>query len=176
MFDRYHDFLAILPILALVFLAGCARVETRMMTVTAYCPCGECNGYTRGSWRYLKFDFWNKYDSSGERLTAETASGERLWTWHPGLVSLDSLRRPWMIPFRTIFPWCWLPHDGTLAADTNYYPFGTRIFVPGYGWGRVADRGKAIKGPDRLDICLRWHWQTERWGIQRLEVRIIRGE
>ena len=35
---------------------------------------------------------------------------------------------------------------GTIAADTRYYPFGTIMFIPDYGWGRVEDIGGAIKG------------------------------
>lgn len=41
---------------------------------------------------------------------------------------------------------------GTLAADTRYYPFGTVFYIPGYGYGRVEDRGGDIKGPNRLDL------------------------
>ena len=33
---------------------------------------------------------------------------------------------------------------GTLAADTSVLPFGTVVEVPGYGFGRVEDRGGAI--------------------------------
>ena len=40
---------------------------------------------------------------------------------------------------------------GTLAADTSLYPFGTIMYVPGYGYGRVEDRGGAIRG-QRLDV------------------------
>ena len=45
------------------------------------------------------------------------------------------------------FPWYLLPHDGTIAADTKYYPFSTRMEIPGYGQGVVEDRGGPIKGP-----------------------------
>jgi 3D (Asp-Asp-Asp) domain-containing protein len=37
---------------------------------------------------------------------------------------------------------------GTIAADTTIFPFGTIMFVPGYGYGRVEDRGGDIAGPD----------------------------
>jgi 3D (Asp-Asp-Asp) domain-containing protein len=77
-----------------------------------------------------------------------------------------------MIPFRLAFPWCWLPEKGTLAADTNYYPFGTKIYVPGYGWGVVEDRGSAIKGPDRLDLYFRSHRAALEWGNRQAEATI----
>ncbi|MFU8780890.1 MAG: hypothetical protein ACNA71_07680, partial [Kiritimatiellia bacterium] len=30
---------------------------------------------------------------------------------------------------------------GTIAADTRLYPFGTIMYIEGYGYGRVEDRG-----------------------------------
>jgi 3D (Asp-Asp-Asp) domain-containing protein len=39
----------------------------------------------------------------------------------------------------------WRARDGTIAADTDSYPFGTRMFVPDWGWGVVEDRGGAIQ-------------------------------
>lgn len=35
-------------------------------------------------------------------------------------------------------------HHGALAADGRV-PFGTPVFVPGYGWGAVEDRGRLIE-------------------------------
>jgi hypothetical protein len=153
---------------------GCvAPGQTRTMTVTAYCGCGKCNGYTRGHWYLLKLDFWNRVNADGSPYTGRTANGDRLRLYHPGLVSLDSLRRPWLIPPRVVFPWLWLPQDGTIAADTTYYPFGTRMFVPGWGWGCVEDRGSAIKGPDHIDIHLWLHGTAQDWGRPRLPVEIV---
>jgi 3D (Asp-Asp-Asp) domain-containing protein len=77
-----------------------------------------------------------------------------------------------MIPVRTIlFPWYLVPQDGTIAADTRYYPFGTRMYIPGYGWGVVEDRGGAIKGENRLDIFYNSHAEALQWG--RRNVRVI---
>nr|MBS9408334.1 hypothetical protein [Streptococcus oralis] len=39
----------------------------------------------------------------------------------------------------------------TIAADLRVFPIGTILFVPGYGYGVVADKGGAIKG-NRLDL------------------------
>lgn len=39
----------------------------------------------------------------------------------------------------------------TIAADLRVFPLGTILFVPGYGYGVVADKGGAIKG-NRLDL------------------------
>jgi 3D (Asp-Asp-Asp) domain-containing protein len=60
---------------------------------------------------------------------------------------------------------------GTIAADTTRYPFGTIMYVEGYGYGRVEDRGGAIKG-DRVDLFFDTHRQALTWGRKRLKVRI----
>jgi hypothetical protein len=162
----------------LLLFTGCARYETRMMEATAYCGCKECCSWERGDWKYLKLDFWNRYVSEGRRggadYTGETASGEDPQEVSPGLFSTDSLKSPWKIPFRTVLPWLWLPEDGTIAADTEYYPFGTRMHVPGYGWGTVSDRGGAIKGIDRIDLYFRSHNDALDWGRRKVKVKIER--
>lgn len=61
---------------------------------------------------------------------------------------------------------------GTLAADTNHYPFGTIMYIPGYGYGRVEDRGSAVKGPDRVDVFFKSRKKALRWGRQKLKVRV----
>jgi len=165
-------------VLLLLFVGGCAGPKVKRMEVTAYCGCGKCCEWERGSWKYLKLDFWNKYISSGPRegetYSERTASGTYPNEPQPGLVSVDSLKRPWMIPVRIILPWRILPEDGTIAADTRYYPFGTRLYVPGYGYGVVEDRGSAIKGARRLDLFYRDHDEAREWGRKEVDVRILK--
>ena len=62
---------------------------------------------------------------------------------------------------------------GTIAADTSVFPMGTVLYVPGYGYGRVEDRGGAIKG-NRLDLFFDSHQQALTWGRQQLNVRVWR--
>ncbi len=177
----------ITPLLLLSLICGlginaCAarrNVEYRTIEVTSYCACGKCNGWERGSWKYLKLDFWNRYvnygNRKGQKYTALSASNKPLRQVHPGLISFDSLRKPWMIPVRIVlFPWLLLPQKGTIAVDTDYYPFGTKFYVPGYGWGVAEDRGGAIKGPERLDLYYRFHSRSNKWGRQHVKVKIIR--
>lgn len=60
---------------------------------------------------------------------------------------------------------------GTIAADTSLYPMGTIIEVPGYGFGRVEDRGGAIK--DRhIDLWFRRHNDALHWGKKTVKARI----
>jgi len=159
-----------------LLLGGCAGRQTRINETTAYCGCGQCCSWERGSWTYLKLDFWNRYVSAGQAegrpYSGLTASGAAPAAPQAGLFSEDSLTHPWMIPVRTVFPWLWLHNDGTIAADTKYYPFGTRMYVPGWGWGVVSDRGGAIKGPDRIDLYFESHQDALRWGRRRLKVTI----
>lgn len=44
------------------------------------------------------------------------------------------------------------PGWGIVAVDPSVIPLGTRMFVPGYGYGVAADTGGAIKGA-RIDVC-----------------------
>lgn len=60
---------------------------------------------------------------------------------------------------------------GTIAADTTFYPFGTVMYVPGYGYGVVEDRGGAIKG-QRIDLYFKTHKQALEWGRQALKVKV----
>lgn len=154
--------------------------ESRLMEVTAYCKCGECNGYSRGSWKFLKLDRWNKYVDHGSRkgtqYTGKTAAGDKLREPREGLLSRDSVRRPWTVPLKVAGAplGAATRRYGTIAADTNYYPFGTKMHVPGWGWGEVTDRGGAIKGPDRIDIFFSRHGETRQWGRQQVQVDIER--
>ena len=161
----------------MLIISGCAGPRvTKTMNTTAYCNCGKCCSWERGSWTYLKLDFWNRYVSRGNRRGQEynglTAAGTDPVEPVPGLFSMDSLEHPWMIPFRLAFPWLWFQQDGTIAADTAYYPFGTRMYIPGYGWGMVEDRGGAIKGPTRIDLYYDSHQDALIWGRRKLKVII----
>ncbi len=172
------DRLLLLCILtAVLLLSGCAKPPVaKLMETTAYCGCSSCCNWERGSWIMLKLDFWNRYVSSGPNAgrpyNGLTARGTVPYQPQEGLFSLDSIYHPWMIPVRVIlFPWYFLPHEGTIAADTKYYPFGTRMHVPGYGWGVVEDRGGAIKGPNRIDLYFDSHSDALLWG--RKKVRVV---
>lgn len=64
--------------------------------------------------------------------------------------------------------------QGTIAADIRYYPYGTRMTIPGYGQGVVEDTGSAIKGPNRIDVYLGSRKKALRWGRQKVTVTIRR--
>lgn len=64
-------------------------------------------------------------------------------------------------------------HKGTIAADTRRFPFGTIMYVEGYGYGRVEDRGGEIKGA-HIDLFFPSHGQAKDWGKRRKRVKIWR--
>lgn len=68
------------------------------------------------------------------------------------------------------------PERGTIAADPRLIRPGTVLYVPGYGWGKVADRGGGIKGR-RLDVfmgsgepALR---KALKWGRRKVSVSVF---
>ncbi|PJN88175.1 3D domain-containing protein [Bacillus sp. mrc49] len=61
----------------------------------------------------------------------------------------------------------------TIAADLAVFPLGTILWIPGYGYGVVADKGGAIKG-NHLDL----YYETvqdvyDNWGKKTLEVYVV---
>jgi len=66
-----------------------------------------------------------------------------------------------------------LAGPGTIAAPRTY-SFGTKMYVPGYGWGVVLDRGGAIQG-NHLDVWFKTVEEARRWGRQQLDVIVCKG-
>lgn len=64
-------------------------------------------------------------------------------------------------------------NGGRFVAADKRYSFGTKLRVPGYGTVSVLDRGGAIKG-NRLDVFFPTHEQALRWGVQFLNVEVLR--
>lgn len=60
---------------------------------------------------------------------------------------------------------------GTIAADTRHFPFGTIMYIPGYGWGRVEDLGGAIQGM-HIDLYFPSHRQALEWGREQKQVKV----
>lgn len=64
---------------------------------------------------------------------------------------------------------------GTIAADPAVFPFGTRMEIPGYGFGIVQDIGGAIKGA-HVDIWFPTHEEAGAWGARRIKVKVERSK
>ncbi|OEF99349.1 hypothetical protein BHF71_01815 [Vulcanibacillus modesticaldus] len=62
----------------------------------------------------------------------------------------------------------------TIAADLDVFPLGTVLYIPGYGYGVVADIGSAIKG-NKIDL----YFETvddvyKLWGKRKVDVYVIK--
>ncbi|SEB95620.1 3D domain-containing protein [Paenibacillus sp. GP183] len=62
----------------------------------------------------------------------------------------------------------------TIAADPKVFPLGTVLFIPGYGYGVVADTGSAIKGK-KIDLYFNTKNQVyEQWGKKTVKVFVVK--
>ncbi|HJV46761.1 MAG TPA: 3D domain-containing protein [Bacillota bacterium] len=62
----------------------------------------------------------------------------------------------------------------TIAADLNVFPLGSILYIPGYGYGIVADIGSAIKG-NKIDL----YYDTiddvfKKWGKKTVDVYVVK--
>lgn len=143
---------AVVTVLLLLFVSaagsGCyslktcgMRKQTVSMEVTAYCACKKCCEWKRKWGCCLLPPVYASGPNKGKRKKVGVAAD-----------GTDASR-------------------GTIAADTRLYPFGTILYVPGYGWGEVHDRGRAIQG-NHIDVFFKSHKKALRWGRQRLKVKV----
>ncbi len=64
------------------------------------------------------------------------------------------------------------PAPGTIAVDPRHIPYGTPLWVEGYGWGRALDTGAAMRSaPRRLDLFFQTRSAALAWG--RRTVRVV---
>lgn len=61
---------------------------------------------------------------------------------------------------------------GIVAVDDRVIPMGTRMYIPGYGFGVAADRGGAIKGM-RIDLCYPTYEEARQWGRKHVKVYLL---
>ncbi len=62
----------------------------------------------------------------------------------------------------------------TIAADPKVFPLGSILYIPGYGYGVVADTGSAIKGR-KIDLYFATTKQVyKEWGKKSVQVQVIR--
>ncbi|MBO9130675.1 3D domain-containing protein [Bacillus sp. 165] len=107
---------------------------------------------------------WSKYRSVTVTATGYTAGAESTGK-HPSHPSYGVTYSGVKVK-RDLF--------STIAADLKVFPIGTILFIPGYGYGVVADKGGAIKG-NALDL----YYETvkdvyQQWGKRQLKVYIIK--
>lgn len=118
-------------------------LRTRKVLATGYCNCGVCCGWHR-DW----FGFGRPVLDHG--LFARRHRPKRV-----GITARGTVAR-----------------HGTIAADPAVFGFGTRLYVPGYGYGKVEDVGGAIKGA-HVDLWFSTHAEAQAWGRRTLEVSVV---
>ncbi|MGD8192110.1 3D domain-containing protein [Brevibacillus ginsengisoli] len=61
----------------------------------------------------------------------------------------------------------------TIAADLRVFPLGTVLYIPGYGYGVVADKGGAIRG-NKIDLYFETKQDVySKWGKRTVDVFIV---
>jgi len=66
-----------------------------------------------------------------------------------------------------------IPRVGGVAVDPSVIPYGTRMYVEGYGFATAIDCGKAIKG-DRIDVFFETEKECRHWGVKNVKVYILK--
>lgn len=62
----------------------------------------------------------------------------------------------------------------TIAADLRVFPLGTVLYIPGYGYGVVADKGGAIRG-NKIDLYFETKQDVySKWGKRTVDVFVVR--
>ena len=60
---------------------------------------------------------------------------------------------------------------GICAADWDFLPVGSLVWVDGYGWCEVQDRGGKVRGK-HIDLFFPDRRQALRWGVKKMDVII----
>lgn len=68
------------------------------------------------------------------------------------------------------------PKMGTLAADPKRIPYGTRLYIDGYGYGVVEDTGGALRSDKnniRIDVFMKTYEEAMEWGRKEMIIYIV---
>ncbi|MBO8163405.1 MAG: 3D domain-containing protein [Brevibacillus sp.] len=61
----------------------------------------------------------------------------------------------------------------TIAADLRVFPLGTVLYIPGYGYGVVADKGGAVRG-NKIDLYFETKQDVySQWGKRTVDVYVV---
>lgn len=87
------------------------------------------------------------YSPTGGRTTAYTASGRK------------AVRDP--------------EGYSTIAVDPSIFPYGTKLFIQGYGFAIAADCGSAIKG-DTIDVFFNTKQEALKWAVKYVNMYVLK--
>jgi len=68
------------------------------------------------------------------------------------------------------------PKRGTIAVDPKRIPYGTKLYIPEYGYGIVEDTGSALrkdKDNIRIDVYMDTYEEAIEWGKKEMTIYII---
>ena len=69
------------------------------------------------------------------------------------------------------------PRPGVVAVNPKIIPYGTIMYIEGYGWGIAEDTGGAIRRrTDLIDIFFYTHDEAYAWGRKTVKVLFRKGE
>lgn len=61
---------------------------------------------------------------------------------------------------------------GVIAVDPKVIPYGSKIHIPGYGWGTALDTGGAMRGKV-IDIWMPTYSQCMSWGRRTVTITVV---
>lgn len=61
---------------------------------------------------------------------------------------------------------------GVVAVDTNVIPFGTELYIEGYGYAIAGDTGSAIKG-NKIDVFFDDYSDAIKYGVKNVDVYVL---
>ena len=61
---------------------------------------------------------------------------------------------------------------GTVAVDPRQIPLGSKLSIPGYGWGTALDTGGHMRGRV-IDIWYPSYGQCRQWGVRNVTVTVM---
>ena len=61
---------------------------------------------------------------------------------------------------------------GTVAVDRSLIPLGSKIYIPGYGWGTALDTGGHMRGKV-IDIWYPSYGKCMQWGVRNVTITVL---
>lgn len=61
----------------------------------------------------------------------------------------------------------------TIAVDPKIIPYGTKMYIEGYGYALAADTGGAIVG-NKIDVYFDTKNEALNWGVKHVNVYILK--
>ena len=67
------------------------------------------------------------------------------------------------------------PSRGMVAVNPDRIPYGTLLYVPGYGYAKAEDTGGAVCSYDgmQIEVLMDTYEEAMNWGVRYMEVKIL---